>query len=126
MDTEKTSKLNTLLSMQPPGTVLLSSWLKEKGYSLDLQKRYKKSLWFETIGSGAMIRHGDQVDYLGVVYALQNQAGASIQPAAWLHGHTHSSSNYKLGSCYVACNPKGYPEPEEENRDFNPILTIEV
>jgi len=82
MSTEKESKLNHLLSTQPLGVVLSSAWLADQGYSLDLQKRYKKSQWFESIGTGALIRHGDQVDYLGGVYALQSQLGLSVHPAA--------------------------------------------
>ena len=65
----------------PIGVVLLSSWLTSQGYNLDLQKRYKKSHWLESIGSGASIRSGDDVDYLGGLYALQTQAGFSIHVA---------------------------------------------
>ncbi len=81
MSTEIKSKLNTLLSTQPLGIVLSSAWLAEQGYSLDLQKRYKKSQWFDSIGTGALIRHGDQVDYLGGIYALQSQLGIFVHPA---------------------------------------------
>lgn len=81
MSTKKTSKLNALLNSQPLGIVLSSAWLVGQGYSLDLQKRYKKSQWFDSIGTGALIRHGDQVDYLGGVYTLQAQLGFSIHPA---------------------------------------------
>lgn len=82
MNTEKVHKINQLLSSQPSGIVLASSWLGEQGYSLDLQKQYKKSKWFDTIGTGALIRHGDQVDYLGGIYALQTQLGLYVHPAA--------------------------------------------
>ena len=81
MNTEKESKLNTLLGAQPSGVVLSSAWLVEQGYSLDLQKQYKKSQWFDSIGTGALIRHGEQVDYLGGMYALQSQLGLSVHPA---------------------------------------------
>lgn len=81
MNTKIGSKLNTLLSAQPSGVVLSSAWLVEQGYSLDLQKQYKKSQWFDSIGTGALIRHGDQVDYLGGIYALQSQLGLSVHPA---------------------------------------------
>ena len=57
-------------------------WNKEQGYSLDLQKRYKRSHWFESIGTGALIRKNDQVEYLGAVYALQTQIGLNIHPGA--------------------------------------------
>ncbi len=82
MSTAKESKLNKLLSTLPSGVVLSSAWLVEQGYSLDLQKRYKKSQWFDSIGTGALIRHSDKVDYLGGIYALQSQLGLSVHPAA--------------------------------------------
>ena len=82
MGTEKVTKINQLVSSQPLGIVLTSAWLKEQGYSLELQKQYRKSRWFDSIGTGAMIRHGDQVDYLGGVFALQNQLGLSVHPGA--------------------------------------------
>jgi len=82
MSTDNRSKLNHLLSMQPLGVVLTSAWLTEQGYSLDLQKRYKRSQWYDSIGTGALIRHSDHVDYLGGIYALQNQLGLSLHPAA--------------------------------------------
>ncbi|MBL4941752.1 MAG: type IV toxin-antitoxin system AbiEi family antitoxin [Colwellia sp.] len=82
MNTERESKLNLLLSTLPSGIVLSSAWLVEQGYSLDLQKQYKKSQWFDSIGTGALIRHSDQVDYLGGIYALQSQLGLSVHPAA--------------------------------------------
>lgn len=81
MNTERESKINTLLSTQPSGVVLCSAWLVEHGYSLDLQKQYKKSRWFDSIGTGALVRHGDQVDYLGGIYALQSQLGLGVHPA---------------------------------------------
>jgi Icc-related predicted phosphoesterase len=37
-------------------------------------------------------------------------------PAAWIHGHTHSTSINKIGKTYVVCNPRGYAE---ENKDFS-------
>ena len=82
MNTQKIYKINQLLSSQPFGIVLASSWLVQQGYSLDLQKQYKKSKWFDSIGTGALIRYADQVDYLGGVYALQSQLGLSVHPAA--------------------------------------------
>lgn len=82
MSTLKRSKLNTLLRSQPSGVVLASSWLAGQGYSLDLQKQYRKSRWFDSIGTGALVRYGDQVDYLGGIYALQSQLGLSVHPAA--------------------------------------------
>lgn len=82
MIAKKISKLNHLLTTMPAGVVLTSSWLNEQGYSQDLQKQYRKSQWYRSIGTGALIREGDQVDYLGGVYALQAQLGMAIHPGA--------------------------------------------
>jgi hypothetical protein len=79
MNTEKKSKINTLLSTIPSGVALTTAWLTKQGYSLDLQKQYKKSQWLNSIGTGALIRNGDQVDYLGGIYALQSQLGLKRQ-----------------------------------------------
>lgn len=80
MTTDNRSKINLLLSSLPQGSVVLSSWLKKQGYSLDLQKAYRKSGWLSSIGSGAMIRYGDSVGYEGGVYALQAQANMHVHP----------------------------------------------
>jgi hypothetical protein len=76
------SKINKLLSTQPQGTVLLSSWLAQQGYSYDLQQRYKKSNWLHSIGVGALVRANEKVSYEGAVYALQHQANLSIHLGA--------------------------------------------
>ena len=78
MSTENVSKINYLMQSQPYGTVLLSSWLKDRGYSLDLLKRYKSSKWLESIGAGAMKRTGDRVEVEGAIFAFQNQLNLSI------------------------------------------------
>jgi hypothetical protein len=80
MNTEKQSKINQLLSFQPPGTIMQSFWLKEQGYSFELQKRYKKSRWLESIGTGALKRVNDTVSYEGALYALQKQSRMTIHP----------------------------------------------
>ncbi|MBV6645246.1 MAG: type IV toxin-antitoxin system AbiEi family antitoxin [Cyclobacteriaceae bacterium] len=80
MGTEKVSKINQLLQSQPKGIVLLASWLTKKGYSPDLQKRYRKSNWLQSIGTGAMIRTGDEVNYEGALHSLQQQDDSSIHP----------------------------------------------
>jgi hypothetical protein len=61
---------------------MLSSWLVDQGYSLDLQRRYRKSNWLESIGPGAMKRTGDTVDYTGALFALQQQKSMSIHIGA--------------------------------------------
>ena len=80
MGTDMGSKINQLLNAQPPGTVLLSSWMVEKGYSHDLQQRYKRGHWLKSIGTGAFIRNNDKVGYEGAIYALQKQSGLKVHP----------------------------------------------
>lgn len=73
------TKINQLLKVWPPKTVFLSSHLASAhGVSGQLLDRYKQNNWLESIGSGAVIRTGDKVDYLGGLYALQTQAGLSV------------------------------------------------
>jgi hypothetical protein len=82
MSTIKRQKINQLLSYIPKGVVLLTSWLKANGYSADLVKRYRGSGWLESIGFGANIRAGDDVDCFGALYTLQAQCGYSIHIGA--------------------------------------------
>ena len=72
------TKINTLLKGWPPGTVYLSPWLAENGISGQLLHQYKKNKWVDAVGKGAVIRSGSRVDYLGALYALQQQAGMSV------------------------------------------------
>lgn len=80
MATSNGTKINQLLNEQPPGVVLQSAWLARQGYSISLQKHYRKSHWLQSIGKGAMIRVGDEVGYEGANYALQKQSGSTVHP----------------------------------------------
>lgn len=45
----------------------------------------------------------------------------------WVHGHTHSNSDYEVKGTRVICNPRGYVTyNSRENFDFNPKLVIEI
>lgn len=93
MSIKKHTKINLLINAHPPEAVLLAGWLSEHGYSPELQKRYRKSGWFDSIGAGAMIRAGRTASYEGAIYALQKQAGGAVHPAGRtalaLHGKAH-------------------------------------
>lgn len=78
MSTNNQTKINRLLQSQPPGVVYLSSWLEANGYSRDLQRRYIKSGWLKPFGRGALIRPGQEVKWVGAVYAIQNQTRKNI------------------------------------------------
>ena len=32
----------------------------------------------------------------------------ALEPAVWIHGHTHTPCDYMLGATRIICNPKGY------------------
>ncbi len=79
--------------MHVPGTVLLSSWLESRGISYDLQRRYRKSGWLESIGSGAYKRPKERISWEGGIYALQHQNKLAVFPGALtalsLLGYSH-------------------------------------
>ena len=47
------------------------------------------------------------------------------QPALWMHGHTHESSDYQVGPTRVICNPFGYV-PSNLNGRFSDLKIIDV
>ena len=74
-------------------TVCLTSQLVEQGYSRQLISQYKNAGWLDAVGTGAVKRHNDKVDYYGGLYALQNQAGLDVhiggRSALALQGRAH-------------------------------------
>lgn len=78
MTAVKRKNLMNFLNLHKPGTVCLSSWLESQGISRDLQKYYRKAGWLESVGRGAYKRPGDQVEWEGALYALQQQAGLQV------------------------------------------------
>lgn len=87
------TKINKLIQDSPKGLVLLSSWLVSKGYSYELQQRYRKGGWLKSIGKGAMLKSGDPLMLSGALSALQSQANINIhlggRSALELQGNTH-------------------------------------
>jgi Icc-related predicted phosphoesterase len=49
-----------------------------------------------------------------------------MQPAAWVHGHMHSSADYMMGDTRVLANPRGYVGRPGYNQDFDPNFVFEV
>jgi len=82
MATQNESKLRRLLDQHRPGVVYLAKWLENLGISRDLQKSYRKNGWLETVGLGAFKRSGDQVNWQGGLYAIQQQAKLGIHAGA--------------------------------------------
>ncbi len=86
-------KINRLVSEWIKGTVGLSGYLAENGFSKDLLRKYVQSGWLESLGYGAYKLSGDNVEWQGAVYALQKQKNSSIHPggktALALKGYSH-------------------------------------
>lgn len=78
----KVNKLNHLLTSWPSGTVSACSWLHDKGYGYDLINKYRTGKWLNSIGRGAVARCGDSVNWMGGIFAIQEQLGLSIHPGA--------------------------------------------
>jgi hypothetical protein len=82
--------------------------------------------------------HGPHRLSLAPQYADDWASGAFISelpdvffstPVLWVHGHTHSSLDYRIGNCRVVCNPRGYVNsryPVPENPRFLPAKVIDV
>ena len=47
------------------------------------------------------------------------------QPKLWVHGHTHSSLDYRYGKTRIVCNPYGY-DGRETNASYNPTKLLDV
>lgn len=54
------------------------------------------------------------------------EAGIDImdsKPKLWIHGHTHTRCDYRIGDTRVICNPVGYPG---ESNDYCSDLVIDI
>ncbi len=93
MNQQKGTKINRVLQSLPRNSVATTKWLRSMGVDSDLLFRYKQSKWLKGIGHGAVIRTGDNVDWTGALYAIQNQLGLSVHPggktALALQGAAH-------------------------------------
>lgn len=76
--------------------------------------------------SARSLRDGHEEDLWSPAYASHlDDLVAASGAAAWLHGHTHRSLDYRIGGTRVVCNPRGNPAGRL-NRDFRHDLVIEV
>jgi hypothetical protein len=78
VSTSNKIKIKKLFDLHIPGTVLLASWLEANGFSRDLQHRYKKSGWLESVGVGAFKRPNETIGWQGALYSLHKQANLPV------------------------------------------------
>ena len=107
--TAKINELMTNTAAWPQGTVSATSALNQRGYSDVLIDKYRRSGWLVSLGSGAVARHGDNVEWTGALYTLQKQLSLPVhvggKTALQLHGHTHFVSAGSGPTAYLFCNP---------------------
>ena len=66
-------------------------------------------------------------DWVSTAYLSELPEDIFRVPALWLHGHTHSSHDYRVGACRVVCNPRGYQAAAmagPENAAFRPDWVV--
>jgi len=93
MKPKKGQRLRDLICQWPSGAVYTQIYLTKAGYSADLVKSYRKAGWIERVGTGAFKRCGDTVDWMGGMYAVQQQLGIRVhaggRTALALQGYAH-------------------------------------
>lgn len=87
-------KINQLFLKWPKGTVYTSSFFHVLGFSNELLYQYKKSRWLDSVGKGAFKQKDDDVDWIGGIYALQNQSELNIHPAGKTAMQMNGLSHY--------------------------------
>lgn len=114
MTGEMGTKINKLLKQWPRGTVAVSSWLEKNGVYQQLANQYEKGGWLKKIGHGAYIQAGDQVEWFGGLFAIQNQLQLPIYPggktALQILGHTHFLP-LGMGQRIMLFSPRGVKLP---------------
>ena len=99
MTNQTGSKLQRLLASWPNGAVLTTAGLKGRGYSHVLLNQYRTSGWLVSAGRGALTRAGDQIDWRGGLYALQEQLKLPIHLGGKSALDHQGSAHYlKLGT----------------------------
>lgn len=88
-----------------------------------------KFLWENiTVGSVVITHYLPSFLSVGPTFAGNNMNGAfasnldelilTLEPSHWIHGHTHDTFDYMMGTTNVLCNPRGY-FPNELNATFD-------
>jgi len=67
-------------------------------------------------------------DWVTCGFANDLPASFFVVPVLWVHGHTHSRFDYKVKTCRVICNPRGYRRRDGsfEVPNFNGSLVVDV
>ena len=82
MDILYGTKINQLLANTAPTGLLFADWLKKKGYSVQLQKKYRDSGWLTAICKGVMCRTGARLNAYDAIASYNKQMGGTLRVAA--------------------------------------------
>lgn len=96
------SKLEKFLQKYPKNTIIITHHLPSYR---SIAEKYKNSY-----------DHILQIFYSDLDHLVK-------QTKMWIHGHTHSSFDYKIDETRVICNPRGR---KDENEDYNDKLIIRI
>lgn len=64
-------------------------------------------------------------EYNPMYYSNMDLLVEELSPEYWIHGHTHESKFYTIGTTQVIVNPRGYA-PDDLNEEFDPVLLCTV
>lgn len=111
MGIEKSSKVNSLQRDLPEGLLVTAAWLKRKGYSDQLLKKYREAGWLKSPAHGVYHRPGPPLKWQHVVYSLGQipdwpppHVGALT--ALELRGYAHFLKPRGLGEIHLYCDRK--------------------
>lgn len=76
------TKINQLLANTAPTGLLFADCLKKKGYSVQLQKKYRDSGWLTAICKGVMCRTGARLNAYDAIASYNKQMGGTLRVAA--------------------------------------------
>lgn len=86
-------KIKYLYKNLNSGSIIMSSFLEEKGVSRSLQKYYLRNGWLEAFGRGAYKKPGDSISWQSALNAIQEQTDlvihAGANTALAMHGFSH-------------------------------------
>ena len=76
------TKINQLLANTAPTGLLFADCLKKKGYSVQLQKKYRDSGWLTALCKGVMFRTGARLNAYDAIASYNKQMGGTLRVAA--------------------------------------------
>ena len=129
MDISVGSKINRLLSEGTYGGLFFSEWLRNRGYSSQLMKRYRESGWFESLTNGVFFRRNEKLSALASIYTYNKQTAKSVRIAAHsaleLHGFSHyiPMGKPKLIVSFDTVKPKEWVKSDKFDMSIVPFTT---